>query len=61
MNNFLKSVAKKTGESSGTAQLEQVVLIVAVAIGFAAAAVPLGALLLGYHRGIEIVLALPVP
>jgi len=47
--------------SSGSTQIEQLILIVTVAIGFAAAAIPLGALLLGYHEGIEFVLALPVP
>ena len=41
--------------------MEHVVLVIAVALGAAAAAVPLGALLLGYHGQIERVLSLPVP
>jgi len=45
----------------GAAYLEQLVLIGLVAIGFAAAAVTLGPLLLGYHAGIELVLGLPIP
>ena len=46
---------------AGAIQLEQLVLIVTVAIGFAAAAVTLGPLLLAYHEGIELVLSLPIP
>jgi len=45
----------------GTTQVEHLILVITVALGFAAAAVPLGALLLGYHEGIEFVLALPIP
>jgi hypothetical protein len=45
----------------GAVYLEQLVLIGLVAIGFAAAAVTLGPLLLGYHMGIELVLSLPIP
>jgi hypothetical protein len=47
--------------SAGVAQVENVVLVAMVALGFAAAAVPLGSLLLDYHWAIEIVLLLPVP
>lgn len=46
---------------SGIAQVEYLVLLATVAIGFAAACAPLGALLLDYHWAIEIVLQLPVP
>jgi hypothetical protein len=46
---------------SGTAQVEEVVLVVTVAIGFAAAALPLGGQLLDYHLAIEWVLWLPIP
>jgi Flp pilus assembly pilin Flp len=45
----------------GATQVEHLILVITVALGFAAAAVPLGALLLGYHEGIELVLGLPVP
>jgi hypothetical protein len=45
----------------GAVYLEQLVLIGLVAIGFSAAAVTLGPLLLGYHMGIELVLSLPIP
>ena len=51
----------RTVAQRGATQLEQLVLIATVALGFAAAAVPLGGLLLGYHEGIELVLALPIP
>ena len=47
--------------NEGTAQVEEIVLIATVAIAFAAASVPLGSLLLGYHQIIEYVLLLPVP
>jgi hypothetical protein len=46
---------------AGTSSVEHLVLVVAVALGFAAAAVPLGALLLGYHELVERVLSLPIP
>jgi len=46
---------------AGVAQVEYIVLVATVAIGFAAATVPLGALLLDYHWTIEFVLLLPVP
>ena len=55
-----KPVDGAKGEG-GTAQVEHVVIVLTVAIAFAAAAVPLGALLLQYHRQIESVLALPIP
>ena len=45
----------------GTATVEEVVLLATVVIGFAAAAAPLGALLLEYHQLIEWTLSLPVP
>ena len=45
----------------GTTQVEHLILVITVALSFAAAAVPLGALLLRYHEGIEFVLALPLP
>lgn len=45
----------------GTAMVEEVVLVATVAIGFAAAAIPLGKLLLDFHRAIEWVLWLPIP
>jgi hypothetical protein len=45
----------------GTASVEYLVILATVAISFAAAAVPLGALLLDYHRLIERVLSLPIP
>jgi hypothetical protein len=41
--------------------VEEIVLVVLVAIGFAAACIPLGSLLLGYFEGIELVLSLPIP
>ena len=45
----------------GTAGVEEIVLLATVAIGFAAASVPLGSLLLEYHQLIEWTLSLPVP
>ncbi len=56
-----RSETEKRRRQLGTAQIEQLVLIVTVAVGFASAAVPLGSLLFAYHRSIEIVLALPIP
>jgi hypothetical protein len=56
-----RSDTEKRRGQLGTAQIEQLVLIVTVAVGFASAAVPLGSLLFQYHRSIEIVLALPIP
>ena len=50
-----------TRDRRGAIYVEQVVLVALVAVGCAAAAVPLLALLVGYHRGVELVLALPVP
>ncbi len=47
--------------AQGTAQVEELVLIVTVVIGFVAATIPLGSLLLSYCEGIELVLALPIP
>ncbi len=55
------SVRELDLDARGATQIEHLILVITVAIGFAAAAVPLGALLLGYHDGIEFVLALPVP
>ena len=46
---------------AGTSSVEHLVLVVAVALGFAAAAVPLGARLLAYHELVESVLSLPIP
>lgn len=48
-------------QNAGTAQVEYIVLVATVAIGFAAATIPLGSLLLNYHWAIEFVLLLPVP
>ena len=45
----------------GVTSVEQIVLVVMVAIGFAAAVVPLGSLLAGYHEAVEYVLWLPIP
>ncbi|MFO8072091.1 MAG: hypothetical protein R6V85_09475 [Polyangia bacterium] len=45
----------------GSVYVEQLVLVMAVALGFAAAALTLGPRLLAYHEGIEIVLSLPIP
>ena len=45
----------------GVAQLEALVLVVTVAIGFAGAAAVLGPLLLHYHETIELTLSLPIP
>ena len=45
----------------GVTSVEQIVLVVTVAIGFAAAVVPLGSLLAGYHEAVEYVLWLPIP
>ncbi len=53
-----KEVFKAT---RGSIYVEQVVLVVTVAIGFAAAVIPLGAMLLNYHAAIELVLGLPIP
>lgn len=46
---------------AGASSVEHVVLVAAVALGFAAASVPLGAALLAYHGLIEAVLSLPIP
>ncbi len=46
---------------AGVTQVEYIVLVATVAIGFAAATIPLGALLLDYHWTIEFVLLMPVP
>ena len=45
----------------GSVYVEQIVLISTVAIGFVAAAVPLGIVLAKYHDLIELVLSLPIP
>jgi hypothetical protein len=47
--------------NSGATQVEQIVLVLTVALGFAAAAIPLGKILLDYHSAVEFVLALPIP
>jgi len=47
--------------SEGSIMVEYVVLLALVGIGFAAAIVPMGALLLGRYREIEIILSLPFP
>ena len=52
---------RRVAGERGATQVEQLVLIATVALAFAAAAGPLGGLLLGYHAGIELVLALPIP
>ncbi len=46
---------------TGSVQVEQIVLVGTVAIGFATAVVGLGSLLLSYHQAIEFVLVLPIP
>ncbi|MCP4602004.1 MAG: hypothetical protein GY847_16055 [Proteobacteria bacterium] len=51
-------LAKST---SGSVYVEQVVLVSTVALGFAAAIIPLGAMLLNYHDMIEFVFGLPIP
>jgi hypothetical protein len=56
-----RNAARVDGRQRGAVQIEQLVLIATVALPFAAAAAPLGGLLLGYHQGIELVLALPIP
>ena len=45
----------------GVTSVEQIILVVTVAIGFAAAVVPLGSLLAGYHQAVEYVLWMPIP
>ncbi len=45
----------------GSVYVEQLVLVMTVALGFAAAALTLGPRLLAYHEAIEIVLSLPIP
>jgi hypothetical protein len=56
------SVAKSGAQSdAGTSSVEHLVLVVTVAVAFAAASVPLGAMLVSYHQLIERVLSLPVP
>ena len=47
--------------SRGVVQVEQLILVVTVAVVFAAAAAPLGILLFGYHGAVERVLLLPIP
>ena len=47
--------------NTGQTQVEQIVLVLTVAIGFAAAVVLLGNRLLAYHKTIETILALPIP
>jgi hypothetical protein len=54
MNKLLKS-------NTGQAHVEQIVLVLTVAIGFAAGVIWLGSRLLNYHKTIETVLALPIP
>jgi Flp pilus assembly pilin Flp len=46
---------------SGQTQVEQIVLVVTVAIGVAAGVILLGSRLLNYHKTIESILALPIP
>ena len=53
--------ATPTADDLGAVQVEQIVLIATVAVGFAAATAPLLGLLVGLSRGIEIVLSLPIP
>ena len=45
----------------GATSVEHIVLVVTVAVGFAAATVPLGSLLAAYHEVVEYVLWLPIP
>ncbi len=46
---------------TGTTTVEAVVLVLTVAIGFAAAVIPLGSLLSAYHQAVEYMLWMPVP
>lgn len=46
---------------NGSVQVEQLVLVAMVSLGFASATLVLGPALLSYHTGIEFVLSLPVP
>ncbi|MBN2714382.1 MAG: hypothetical protein JXX14_00930 [Deltaproteobacteria bacterium] len=46
---------------AGVIYVEEVTLLILVALGFAAATMVLGPALLDYHAGIELVLALPIP
>jgi Flp pilus assembly pilin Flp len=48
-------------DEEGAIFAEHVVLVALVAVGFADATVPLGAILVSYLDRIETVLALPVP
>ena len=45
----------------GATQVEQLVLVFSVAIGFAAAMIVLGNRLFNYYNTIERILALPIP
>ena len=58
MNPPMKTLLKS---DRGTTQVEQLVLVSTVAIGFAVAVILLGKRLLNYHGDIERVLALPIP
>jgi Flp pilus assembly pilin Flp len=50
-----------TADQSGTATVEETVILVTVAVGFGLALTTAGPLLLSCHSAIEFVLSLPVP
>jgi hypothetical protein len=51
----------RRGWTRGAVFVEQVVIVATVALGFAAAAIPLGKVLVEYHDAIELVFGLPIP
>jgi Flp pilus assembly pilin Flp len=61
MKNLICFVFKIMKSQKGTAQVEEVVLLALVALGFAGAVLTLGPALLGYYKAIEIVLCAPFP
>ncbi len=58
-----KAISKTTiiNNNSGTATVEETIILVTVAVGFGAAIMAVGPMLLEYHNTIEFVLSLPVP
>jgi len=56
-----RSISMFGNDTKGGAAVEQLVLVAAVAMAFAAGAAVLGRMLLQYHGAIERVLALPIP
>jgi len=57
----MKSFKKFIFSNKGTASVEEIVVLSTVAIGVAAATIPLGALLLNYHKAVEYILMMPIP